>query len=164
MEKPNSCPNLGTKLTLIMQSLLLLTHSVFRYFILVFLLLLIVRSFVGWWYKRPYNPLDEKLGFWLFMVTHTQLILGLLLYFTSPAVIFNASSMKEPMARYWLVEHIAIMLIAITLITMARITAKKISESTHKYKRLFIFNGLALILILIAIMQSGRGFFGLPDY
>jgi hypothetical protein len=147
-----------------MQSLLLLTHSVFRYFILVFLILLIARSFVGWWYKRPYNPLDERLGFWLFMVTHTQLILGLILYFTSGVVVFSSSSMKDAVARYWLVEHISMMLIAIVLITLARTTSKKLADSTAKYKRLFIFNGLALVLILIAILQSGRGFFSLPEY
>jgi hypothetical protein len=72
--------------------------------------------------------------------------------------------MKDATARYWLVEHISMMVISIVLITMARITAKKLTDSTAKYRRLFIFNGIALVLILVAIMQSGRGFFNLPSY
>ena len=147
-----------------MHDLLLLTHSVFRYFALIFLVALIVRSLMGWMNKSEYNSLDEKLGLWLFIVTHTQLLLGIALYFVSPAVIFSAASMKDPIARYWLVEHITMMLIAIVLITMARITAKKMTDSVAKYKRLFIFNSISLLLIVVAILQSGRGFFGLHTY
>lgn len=145
-----------------MLDLLLLTHSVLRYFILVFLLIVIVRSFMGWQKKSLYLPLDDKFSLWLFMFTHTQLLIGLIVYFISPVVIFSAASMKDTVARYWLVEHITMMVIAIVLITVARITAKKMADAVAKHKRLFIFNTIALVIILLAIAQSGRGFFSFP--
>jgi len=145
-----------------MLDLLLLTHSVLRYFILVFLLIVIVRSFMGWQKKSLYLPLDDKFSLWLFMFTHTQLLIGLIVYFISPVVIFSAASMKDTVARYWLVEHITMMVIAIVLITVARITAKKMVDAVAKHKRLFIFNTIALVIILLAIAQSGRGFFSFP--
>lgn len=145
-----------------MLDLLVLTHSVIRYFVLLFLLVVIVRSFSGWQKKAEYTALDDKMSLWLFIFTHTQLLLGLILYFISPAVIFSGASMKETVARYWLVEHISMMLIAIVLITMARITAKKMTEAYARHKRMFIFNTLALIIIVLAIFQSQRGFFNLP--
>lgn len=145
-----------------MLDLLLLTHSVLRYFILVFLLIVIVRSFMGWQKKSLYLPLDDKFSLWLFMFTHTQLLIGLIVYFISPVVIFSAASMKDTVARYWLVEHITMMVIAIVLITVARITAKKMADAVAKHKRLFIFNTIALLIILLAIAQSGRGFFSFP--
>lgn len=147
-----------------MHSLLVITHSVFRYFVLIFLIIFVVRALMGWMNKSSYNKLDEKLGLWLFMVTHTQLVLGLVLFFISPAVVFSAASMKDATARYWLVEHSSMMLIAIVLITLARITTKKITDSAAKYKKLFIYNAIALLLIVVAIMQSGRGFLNLPSY
>ena len=98
------------------------------------------------------------------MVTHMQLIIGIVLYFISDAVVFSGASMKDATARYWLVEHSSMMIIAIVLITVARITTKKITDSSAKYRRLFIYNGIALLLIIVAIMQSGRGFFNLPSY
>ena len=146
-----------------MQDLLILTHSVLRYFLLVFLLIVIIRSLSRWQKKSEYSGLDEKVSLWLFMLTHTQLLIGLILYFVSPLVIFSGASMKDPIARYWLVEHISMMLIAIVLITMARITAKKMSDAVAKHKRLFIFNAIALLVIVAAIAQSGRGFFSLPE-
>lgn len=144
-----------------MHSSLLLTHSVIRYFVLFFLILFVVRNFQGWRNKSSYSSLDEKLGFWLFMLTHTQLLLGIVLYFISPAVVFSGASMKDATARYWLVEHGSLMIISIVLITLGRITTKKIADSALKYKKLFVYNGIALLLILLAIQMSGRGIFTL---
>ncbi|MDZ7647226.1 MAG: hypothetical protein U5K54_08615 [Cytophagales bacterium] len=146
-----------------MLDLLLLTHSVVRYFILIFLLVVIVRSFSGWQKNMAYTGLDDRMSLWLFILTHTQLLVGLILYFVSPVVIFSGASMKDAIARYWLVEHNTMMLIAIVLITIARISAKKMTEAVAKHKRLFIFNAIALIIIVAAIAQSGRGFFSLPE-
>jgi uncharacterized membrane protein YfcA len=117
---------------------------------------------MGWQQKSNYTALDDKFSLWLFIFTHTQLPIGLILYFASPVVIFSGASMKDAIARYWLVEHVTMMLIAIVLITVARITAKKMTEEVAKHKRMFIFNVLALIIILVAIAQSGRGFFSFP--
>jgi len=146
-----------------MHSSLLLTHSVFRYFVLVFLLLFVFRSLQGWMNKSSFSSLDDKLGFWLFMVAHTQLIIGIVLYFISPVVVFSGESMKDASARYWLVEHGSMMILAIVLITLARVTTKKITDSTAKYKRLFIYNGIAFVIIIVAILHSGRGFLNLPS-
>jgi len=142
-----------------MHSLLLLFHSTIRYFIIIFLVLIVVRSFSGWNNKKEYTSMDEKLSLWLFMLTHTQLLLGLILYFVSPVVIFSGASMKDSVARYWLVEHNTMMLIAIVLITVGRISSKKLTDGVAKHKRHFIYNLLALIIIFVAIAMSGRGYF-----
>ena len=140
---------------------LLTLHSALRYFVLLFLLIVIVRSWMGWQKKDAYSTGDNKLSLWLFIFTHTQLLIGLILYFVSPFVVFSGTSMKDSILRYWLVEHNTMMLIAIVFITMARITAKKMTDPTAKHKRLFIFNTIALVIILAAIAMSGRGFFSL---
>lgn len=150
-----------------MQDLLILTHSVLRYFVLGFLVIVIVRAFSGWQKKAEFTALDDKMSLWLFIMTHTQLLFGLILYATSPKVIFSGASMKDSLDRYWLVEHISMMLIAIVLITMARITAKKISEAAAKHRRLFIFNTVALIIVVVTIIlmtkaDPMRSFFSLP--
>lgn len=147
-----------------LHSLLLLFHSSVRYFVLIFLLVVIYRSFQGWQGKKDYSSMDEKVSLWLFILTHTQLLLGLILYFVSPAVIFSGASMKDSVARYWLVEHGTMMIIAIVLITVARISSKKLADATAKHRRMFILNLLALIVIIMGIATSGRGFFSLPSH
>ena len=139
------------------------THSLLRYLVLILLLLVIVRSFLGFSNKQAFTKIDNVLGLTLFSVTHTQLLVGLILYFfSSHFVMFNAAAMKDPIVRYWTAEHVVMMLIAIVFITLARITSKKMNVDTAKHKRMFIFNALALVIILVAIAMSHRGFFSMP--
>ncbi len=137
---------------------LLHSHSYLRYAVLVMLIIVVATSLMGWLNKKSYSTTDNKLSLFLFIATHLQLLLGLILYFVSPFVQFNSSTMKEATTRYWTVEHSTIMLIAIVLITMARITAKKMTRGDAKHKRMFILNLLALVFILTGIAMSGRGF------
>lgn len=143
--------------------ILLILHSVTRYLVLIGLVGVILNSLVGMLQNKPFGKMEDKSSLWLFIFTHTQLLLGLLLYFISPTVVFSGASMKDPVARYWLVEHSAMMFVAVVLITLARITMKKLPSDNAKHKRLFVFNTLALLIIIVAISMSGRGFFGLPQ-
>jgi uncharacterized membrane protein len=145
-----------------MHSILLATHSVVRYFLLIVLIIVILRSLMGWMNRTAYTKLDDKLGLGLFILAHTQLLLGILLFIISPLVIFSGTAMGDKVARYWLVEHNTGMIVAIVLITIARISSKKIKEDTFKHKRLFTLNALALFIILVMIGLSHRGFFQLP--
>ncbi|MBY0435425.1 MAG: hypothetical protein K2U26_15070 [Cyclobacteriaceae bacterium] len=145
-----------------MYSLLLQTHSTLRYIVLLLLIAVIVKSFVGFSSKKPFGKTDNMLGLTLFSVTHTQLLLGLLLYFfASPFVKFSGDTMKDAALRYWTVEHNVMMLIAILLITLARTTSKKMTNDTAKHKRMLVFNALALLIILVGIAMSKRGFFSM---
>ncbi|MBM3178595.1 MAG: cytochrome B [Bacteroidetes bacterium] len=143
-------------------SLTLLFHSTVRYFVLIAMLVTIYRSIIALVQGKSFGPLDEKLSVWLLIMAHTQLILGLVLYGISPAVIFSAASMKDPGTRYWLVEHITTMIIAVILITLSRVTTKNLTDDAKKHRRVLIYNVLAGLLILMAIQMSGRGFLGLP--
>lgn len=137
---------------------LLFTHSYLRYIILILLIVVILSSLVGVVNKRPYTAGDNKLGLSLFISTHLQLLIGLILFFVSPAVQFSGEAMKDDTARYWLVEHNSAMLIAIVFITLARTTSKKMTVGPAKHKRMFIFNLIALVIIVLTISISGRGF------
>lgn len=142
-----------------MHAFILVLHSINRYILLALLLIVLYKALTGWLNKSAYTATDNKLSLFLFISTHTQLLLGLILYFVSPAVIFSAASMKDKIARYWLVEHIVGMLLAVILISVARISAKKLADNTAKHKRTFILNAVALLFIVVLILQSQRGFF-----
>lgn len=138
---------------------LLHTHSAIRYVVLILLIAVIIQSLLGLINKKPYTSLDNRVGLFLFIATHTQLLLGLILFFVSPFVQFSGAAMKDPSSRYWLVEHNTAMLIAIVLITLARTTSKKMTDAQAKHRRMFIFNTIALAIILVTIWLSGRGIF-----
>lgn len=120
---------------------------------------LIIRSLIGWMTKGNYSKGDNVLSLITLIATHTQVLLGVLLYiFASPFVKFNSETMSDKATRYWTVEHITMMIIAVALITAARSTSKKMTDPVAKHRRQFLFNAIAVAIILVAIQMSGRGF------
>ncbi len=135
---------------------LLHTHILLRYFILIMLIVVIVMAIIGLLKKRPYGKLDNKFSLYLLIFTHLQLVAGLILYFVSPFVKFSAETMKDPALRYWTVEHVTGMIVAIALITVARITTKKLPLDAAKHMRMLVLNAVALAIIIAVIILSGR--------
>ena len=138
---------------------LLTTHSLLRYFILIALVVVIVKAVIGLMQNQPYGKWDNKFSLYLFIFTHMQLLVGLILYFDSPFVKFGSGTMSDKVTRYWTVEHIFAMLIAVVLITLARTTSKRMSNDAAKHKRMAIFNFVALAVIVAMIWLSGRPMF-----
>jgi hypothetical protein len=135
-------------------------HSIVRYFVLIMIIVLVFKSLAGWLGKAAYTPSDNKISLFTLIATHTQFLLGIILYFVSPFVRFSSDTMSDPHLRYWTMEHVTMMLIAVVLITVARSTSKKIVDDVARHRRLFILNAIALLIILAGIGMSGRGFFG----
>ena len=138
----------------------LLLHSLVRYVVLILIIVLIVKSLMGWISKAAFTGTDNKISLFTLIFTHTQFLLGLILYFVSPFVVLGGE--RDRMQSYWTFEHITMMLIAVVLITVGRRTMKKLADGPSKHKRLFIFNLIALIIIIAGIGMAKRGFFGLP--
>jgi L-cystine uptake protein TcyP (sodium:dicarboxylate symporter family) len=135
------------------------THSGLRYIVLVLLLIVILKSLAGLTAKKPFQSIDNKLSLWLLISTHIQFVVGLVLYFVSPFVQFSAETMKNASTRYWTVEHLVGMLAAVVLITVARISSKRMNDNIAKHKRLFMLNSIALVVIVVTIALSGRKIF-----
>jgi hypothetical protein len=136
---------------------LLHTHSLLRYFVLIALVLVVIISLQKWLGQKPYSKFDNMASLYLFIFTHFQLLVGLLLYFESDLVQFNADTMKNPELRYWAIEHLTLNLIAIVLITLARTTSKKMTDPAARHRRMFVFNAIALLIIVVSVAMSGRG-------
>lgn len=139
---------------------ILLAHSLLRFFILISLLLVIVLSLQGWLGKKPFTQLHNRSSLYLLIFTHLQLVVGLIVYFLSPWVRFDNTTMKDAATRYWTVEHIFAMLIVVALITIGRVSSKRLASDEAKHRRLFVLNTVALILIIATLSMSGRGLFG----
>jgi len=132
-------------------------HSGFRYIVFILVVIAILQSLAGWLGKKPYTDANRKMNLFAMISAHTQLLIGLILYFISPLVQFASSTMKNAELRYWTVEHISMMIIAIVLITIGHSRSKKATTPEAKHRAIAIFYILAVIVIVVAIMQSHRG-------
>lgn len=117
-------------------------HSGFRWLVIIFLVIAIIKSFAGWFGKKEYGKSDNLIALILLSVTHLQLIFGVIMYFVSPKIVSMGVAMKN--------AHGFTMLIAITLITLGRVLSKKAATSELKFKKGAIFYTIAFVLILWA--------------
>lgn len=131
-------------------------HSVGRWIVLLLLLFAIFNSLIAG--SRPFIKSDNRLGLLVTIFADLMLLVGIYLYFVGPRgyKIFETyggmgAVMKDPAARFYAVEHLAGMLIAIVLIHIGKAQARKPMGDRAKHKRTMIFYFLALLIILVSI-------------
>ncbi len=149
---------------------LLHLHSVLRWIILILLLVAIYKSIVD--KSGAFTSTHKKLGLFLMISCDIMLLIGLYQWITGPLGLKNIQNigMKEVMGnsyyRFYSIEHITAMILAIVLIHVGRSYSKKDIPDSTKHKRTILFFGLALLIILISIpwpfREIGAGRHWLP--
>ena len=129
-------------------------HSGWAYIALLLLVIAVVNAFIGLASKKEFTAKDRKIAIFGLIGTHTQLLIGLILYFVSPLGFTSLGQMSDKLLRLTSLEHPLINLIAITLITVGWSKHKKLTTSESKFKTFSIFYGLGLLLILSRIPWS----------
>lgn len=125
-------------------------HSTLAYVLLAALIISFLYVLFAFLQKKGYNRKMAMLGF---ISAHLQLLVGLIMYFVSPYGMSNLSgdAMKESVARLYAVEHPLMMLIAIALITVGYIKAKKMTDPVQQNKTVMIYYLIGIILVLSRI-------------
>ena len=139
-----------------MYTALLHTHNLFRWLILIAMIFAIGFAFVGWFKKQGWTKKDNLSGLLLTIFMDIQFIVGIILYgFVSPITkaAFNdfGTAMKNPELRFYAVEHILMMIIALIIIHIGRAKSKRNSTPWKKHRSAFIFYIIGLIFVLAAI-------------
>ena len=146
-----------------MYEILRSAHSGWRYVVILLLLAAFITALSGFTGKKAFTEGNRKLAVFALISSHIQLILGLLLYFMNDWYKLDSS---VPSNRYWKMEHIAMMIIAIILITVGNAKSKKAVDAVAKHKSISIFFGFALLIITVAILlmvknDASRSLFGI---
>ena len=130
-------------------------HSGWAYLALLVLVVAVVNSLIGMFSKKEFTAKDRKIALFALIGIHTQLLVGIILYFVSP----NGLNMIKSVgmggltteSRLLALEHPLINIIAIVLITIGWSKHKKLLTSESKFKTFSIYYGLGLVLILSRI-------------
>ena len=132
----------------------LILHNILRWAVLLFGLWTLINALSGTFSKRPYSNADNKSNLFFMISCDIQLLLGLILYFSG--VWFEklksgmGDVMKNAYDRFFTVEHAGMMLLAWILVHVGRSAVKRAPEQS-KHKKMLIFFGLALLIILASI-------------
>lgn len=132
---------------------LILTHSIFRYLVLIALIITTYLAWEGHFFNKKYSKTDRILAGATSGISHIQLILGFILYFQSPVVqgFWQNKSIKWTDNLFFGIVHFTLMSTAIVLITIGAALAKRETDDKKRFKIIFQYFTLALIVIFIAI-------------
>jgi hypothetical protein len=138
-----------------MDSTIKTLHSYWAYLVIIILIAAVINALIGLFGKKEYGAKDFRVSLFTLIVSHIQLLIGLILYFVSPKFeqwsIMGSEVMKTASVRLYLVEHPLINIIAIVLITIGYSKHKKKLTSISKFKTILIFYILGLVCLLSRI-------------
>ncbi|MFM7677937.1 MAG: hypothetical protein ACKO83_03695, partial [Roseiflexaceae bacterium] len=122
--------------------------------------LVIVQAFRGWSGGVAWDATKARFASWFVNTTSIQLVLGLVLYgFLSPVTLQAFSdmggAMKDSVTRFWAVEHMSVMLVAVALAHIGAGRVKKAADDQAKHRAAAIFFTIAIVLILVSIPWAG---------
>lgn len=135
-----------------METGLIHLHSTLRWVVLILMIVAIAKAFSAWRSKQAFGG-TRKLALYAMITLHLQLVIGLALYFiknhykgwSDPEMMSTAS------IRFYTMEHLVVMILAIALATIGYSGAKRMSDAIKQNRRVFIYYIIALILILSSI-------------
>ena len=133
-------------------------HSFWAYIVLLMLVVAIGNALLGKFMNKSFTIKDLRISLFALIVTHIQLLVGLILYFVSPR--FSAwqegvgAVMEDASMRLYLVEHPVTNILAVVLITMGWSMHKRQAKSSKKFLRIGLFYLLGTVLLLSRIPWS----------
>ena len=138
-----------------MYTFVLSIHNIMRWVVLIVGVIAAVKALVGWFGSRPWESIDNRLGLIFTITMDIQLLLGVLLYFVlSPITISTFSDFGAAMGnsdvRFWAVEHISVMVLAVALTHIGRALSRRAEDDRKKHQRAAIFFTLAVLAMLLA--------------
>ena len=130
-------------------------HNLTRWVIVVLIVYALFRMYRGYFSNSTWEPGDRKAGLFLTIAMDIQFLFGLVLYVISPLTkqflqyFGGAMSIKE--IRFFGLEHVLYMVVAITLAHIGGAAGKKAIDDKAKFKRGAVFFTLATLAILLGM-------------
>jgi hypothetical protein len=134
--------------------IVLVLHNLLRWAVLIFGLWTLLNAITGVFSNRKYSAADNRSNLFFMISCDIQLLIGLILYFSNSwfdRLRDLGNNMKDPVNRFFTMEHMSMMIIAWILVHVGRASVKRAGTDAAKHKRMLIFFGIAILLILASI-------------
>jgi hypothetical protein len=151
-----------------MYTALLFLHSWLRWLVVLAGIAVLGGAVAGVSTRRAWLPVDNVR---LALFTHSldvQILIGLILYaFLSPVTRSGFENMqltmRDPILRFFVVEHVVGMVVAIAFAHVGRARVRKAVDAAARHRAVLIFVGLSMVALLLSIpwpgMPGGRELF-----
>lgn len=142
-------------------------HSIIRYFIILFAVLVAVQSLIGMLGKKKFTKGNRLPALFLLIFCDIQFLLGFVLYYQfiiSAGVLSSGHVMTDRYSRFFAIEHSVSMIIALILVHVGYSITKKPIDDDRKFKRLFWCSFVALAIFMAMTPWEGKQVVGKPNF
>ncbi len=141
-------------------SFLLPVHNILRWIVLLAGVVAIAFAVAGWLGRKPWTRTHLTLNKIFTMAMDVQVLVGLILYFISPmnqvALRNFAAAMRNADQRFFAVEHIFGMILALGIAHGGRTLAKMARDPWKKHRNAALLFTLALLIVIALIPWTRR--------
>ena len=138
-----------------MNAMLVHLHSGLRWIVLLLVVAATVNALLKWRGNKSLGQNDQRLNLFAMTSVHIQFLIGIILYFISGKVSFESGFMSNAATRFFTIEHALMMIIGVALISIGYSRAKRMTEDSAKFKTIFIFYLIGLLVILSRVPWPG---------
>ena len=130
---------------------LLAAHNLIRWLVLAAGAYSVFRAWTGWSGRKPWSDSDAGAVRLFVNMLSLQFVVGLLVYATSPLIRTGLSNMsdgmREPTIRYFLVEHVTVMILAIAVAHIGAAKVRKAASDSARFQTATIWMGIAFAAV-----------------
>lgn len=133
---------------------LVATHSILRWVVLLFGLYALTKAYRGMKRKQDYTANHRRSSTIFLSTLHLQALIGIVLYFSKDwhnNLGKAFADMGNSYLRFFAIEHIFGMLVAVVLIQVGLSKVKRTADVHLKHKRTFNYILIGLLIILATI-------------
>ena len=139
-----------------MYSFVLAVHNVLRWVAIILAIVALLRAYRGWLGRQEWTATDRKIGVFFASAMDVQLLLGLVLYIvlsptTRAAFSDFGAAMRIPDMRFFALEHILYMVVAIVFVHIGTAMARKATQAVDKHRQAAIWFSLAGLALLLGM-------------
>jgi hypothetical protein len=135
-----------------MYSIILASHNALRWLVVLVGVWAVYRVWRGWMSRAVWAEADLNVGRLFVNVITVQFVLGLVLYAVSPLIRQGLGDMGTAMRtagiRYFMVEHVFMMLISIAFAHIGLAKVKKATSDSARFQAATIFWGIAVASVI----------------
>ncbi|NDC41434.1 MAG: hypothetical protein EBZ77_07790 [Chitinophagia bacterium] len=147
-----------------MLSTIILLHSIARFLVLLLVFRVAIQCILGIAGKKEFAEVHRKGALFAMISCDIQLLLGLILSFMGGhfAALTSGAAMASKYARFYSLEHPFGMGIAITMVHLAYVAAKKAGDSSKKFRKVLIFTVLSIVFMMAMMPWPNKPEVGKP--
>src|SRR5690606_23013888 len=148
-----------------METGILHLHNLLRWLVLICGIWAIIKAYSGMKGHRAFTASDKRPPLLFLIFCDIQLLVGLFLYFKkgwANVLSSGGNVMSNAAQRFFAVEHLLGMVVAIVLVHIGYSVIKKNVSDERKFKNLFWFFTIALLIMLLTIPWPFRDMVARP--